>query len=78
MKKLHLILKHFWYYMVETGKKTVEYRRNTTFWKRRILEVKPQIVIFHKGYSKETMTFGISEIKVNNDEIEIHLGSRLN
>lgn len=40
MKKsgtIHLVLKHKWYDMIESGEKPEEYRENTPYWRTRLL-----------------------------------------
>lgn len=74
-RAVHLILKGEYFDAIERGDKTIEYRSN--YWKKRI-EGK-QIVVFHRGYTKRTITFRIRKIcdSLNHTEIEIHLGERL-
>jgi ASC-1-like (ASCH) protein len=77
---LHLVLKHKYYGLIKEGKKRVEYRDLTDYWKKRILDKKGllKLVIFHKGYTNETMAFQIKDILVNQYfMIEIHLGEQL-
>lgn len=80
---LHLVLKHKWYDLIESGQKTVEYRDMTPYWINRIIKKHNSnggnTVIFHKGYTNVTMTFEIRMIVCNTptEKIEIHLGKRL-
>jgi len=74
-KICHLILKHKYYDAIDRGEKTVEYRRNTAYWRRRILDC--DRVVFHRGYSSTTMTFEIAFIAGDEEQIEIHLGKRM-
>lgn len=79
MKTLHLVLKHKWYDMIDSGVKTEEYRDITPYWIKRILGVdKISIsgllreayeydythVQFHRGYTNTTMIFKINYISV--------------
>ena len=73
---LHLVLMHRYFDAIDRGEKTVEYRENTEYWRRRI--VGAQKIVFHKGYTKVTMTFLIKDVIFNGDKIEIWLGARLN
>lgn len=81
--KLHLVLKHKWFDLIESGKKTVEYRDLKTFWINRIIKRHNpnggNVVIFHKGYTDVTISFEIRMIVCNTptEKIEIHLGKRL-
>lgn len=77
---LHLVLKGIWYDAIASGEKTVEYRDNTVFWRKRI---KPdsgiqKMVTFHRGYTYKIMIFKIRAVVFNVKQIEIHLGERLN
>ena len=62
--QLHLILTHHWYDMIESGAKRVEYRGCTTRYKK-LLQNKTE-VIFHRGYSKTTMKFKITRLRIKN------------
>jgi len=76
---LHLVLKHQYYDAIDRGEKTVEYRDNTEYWRRRIAKWNKNggnKVIFHKGYTKVTMTFLIKDAIFDGDTIELHLGER--
>lgn len=75
---LHLILKAKYFNAIERGDKTIEYRDNTPYWQRRIMG--KEIVVFHRGYTKNTITFRIKKVRglfLNHTQIEIHLGERL-
>jgi len=74
-KICHLILKHKWYDAIDRGEKTVEYRRNTAYWRRRILDC--DRVVFHRGYTSTTMTFEMAFKALHEGQIEIHLERRL-
>ena len=73
-KGLHLILKFKWFDLIASGKKRIEYRRDCEFWRKRIR--RKEIVTFHRGYTKETVTFKIDRIQIGRGTIEIHLGKR--
>lgn len=74
--RIHLILKYKWYDLIEQGKKSVEYRRNTERL-RKILRNKTYVV-FHRGYTGVTMMFKIFKWEVHSPaEIYIHLGERI-
>ena len=77
---LHLVLKHQYYDAIDRGEKTVEYRNNTKYWRRRIAAKWNNNginkVVFHKGFTKTTVTFQIKDVIVDEDTIEIHLGAR--
>lgn len=73
-KTCHLVLKRKYYDQIEGGRKVVEYRDNTEYWRRRIIPAK--YVVFHRGYTKTTMKWKIHKIKTNG-QIEIHLGVRV-
>lgn len=78
---LHLVLMHEYYDQINEGKKLIEYRRNTPYWRKRIIEQWDSnggnVVIFHKGYTKITMTFTIEKYVLNLGMIELHLGDRI-
>ena len=81
---LHLVLTGFWFDEIDSGRKNVEYREFTPYWRRRIsLMSKPKVVVFHRGYSRKIMVFAVKDIlhvhdcfKLT-DRFEIHLGERL-
>jgi len=74
---LHLVLEGKYYDAIERGEKKVEYRNNTPYWRKRILEKDPNIVVFHRGYTNQTMAFWIAYKVVLPDQIEIVLGGRI-
>lgn len=96
MKTLHLVLKHVWYDKIASGEKTSEYRACTPYWNRRFTGDKDSTrvhlrqfvydkVVFHKGYTKETICFELKSIRLlenqpndlNADKCwEIKLGAR--
>jgi len=77
MSFLHLVLKGKYYDQILAGTKTVEYRDNTPFWRKRIFKT-PRLlyVTFYRGYTNTTISFHIEKI-VDVDPIQIHLGERL-
>ena len=96
MKTLHLVLKRNWYEKIASGEKTSEYRECSPYWNRRFTGDKDstrihlrqfiyKTVVFHKGYTKETMEFEIKSIGITTQENdlgldkcwEIKLGDRL-
>lgn len=74
-KTVHLILNHKWYDLIEQDKKRFEYRRNTARL-RKMLQGK-HYVVFHRGYTKVTITFRISKVDYTENEIQIRLGERV-
>jgi ASC-1-like (ASCH) protein len=77
---LHLVLKHQYYDAIDKGEKTIEYRDNTPYWRKRINEKWDSNggnkVTFHKGYTKITVTYQIKMLVLNRGRIELHLGER--
>lgn len=78
---LHLVLKHCYYDEIDQGKKKIEYRENTAYWRKRIVEKwncnGGNIVIFHKGYTRTTMTFNVKMLVLGEKYISLHLGDRI-
>lgn len=72
---VHLILKKQPWNQIANGEKIHEYRDNTEYWRKRIIG--KRLVIFHMGYSKETMMFEIKQIDMNDEQITITLGARI-
>lgn len=75
MKKLHLVLKKQWYDMIASGQKREEYRDIKPYWIKRLLEnpvddsdiimfKKFSNIVFHLGYTLQTMEFEIESISV--------------
>ncbi|MGM9825701.1 MAG: hypothetical protein ACI3Z8_04610 [Paludibacteraceae bacterium] len=75
MKKLHLVLKKQWYDMIASGKKKEEYRDIKPYWIMRLVENPHDDsdiivfkdfsnVIFHLGYTLQTIEFEIESISV--------------
>jgi len=63
-KVLSLSLISFWFEMIKSGRKTVEYRRYCHYWNKRFMNNQYDIVIFHKGCSKKTVAFKINKIEL--------------
>lgn len=67
-KTIHLVLKHKWWNMIESGVKTEEYREIKPYYEKRLLYVYDTndtvLVCFHKGYTSETMTFVIEGVSI--------------
>ena len=73
-KTLHLVLKRKWWDMIESGEKKEEYRTQSDYWTKRLVDgeyygsdgldwYKPfENVCFHLGYTNTTMTFRIAHI----------------
>ena len=72
---VHLVLKRQYWNQIKFGEKIHEYRDNTEYWRKRILG--RRIVIFHMGYSKETMMFEIKQIDMDDEQITIGLGRQI-
>ena len=78
VKELHLVLTYHWFDEIEKGKKNIEYRDCSPYWRKRIFDNDPNIVVFHRGYSKNIMVFSIkSKLVSGQGIIEIRLGKRL-
>ena len=74
---LHLILTGYWFDEIDSGRKNVEYRELTSYWRKRIsLTSKPKVVVFHRGYTRKIMVFAVKDIQIT-DRFKIHLGERL-
>lgn len=64
MKILHLPLKAKWYDMIESGKKTEEYREIKGYWQKRLVGRNYDAIQFSYGYTKRTMLFRLKEIGI--------------
>ena len=73
MKICHLVLMGRYYDAIESGPKSIEYRRDCQYWRKRLLDATH--VTLHRAYTNITMTFKIKKI-VLSTQIEIHLGER--
>lgn len=69
-KELHLILKHKWYDMIASGEKKVEYRDLKDYYRKKFYNKNYTHVVFHKGYTNETMTFRIEGIGIGEGKPE--------
>lgn len=84
-KTLHLVLKSKWYDKIATGEKTSEYRECKSYWNKRFSGNKDLIdcfdddycrynkVIFHRGYTAETMEFEVKNIFVTAQSNDLNL-----
>lgn len=85
MPTLHLVLKSKWYDKIASGEKTSEYRERKPYWDRRLhaifasfhvwesLARVPWTVVFHKGYTSETMEFQIVDCDITRQENDLNL-----
>lgn len=84
MKTLHLVLKHKWYDKIASGEKTSEYRECKPYWNRCFAGDKDSnrthlrqfiytTVVFHRGYTAETMEFVIKSIGITNEPNDLNL-----
>jgi len=74
----HLVLEYIWYDRIESGSKTIEYRNNIDYWRKRLQGKK--VVIFHRGYTSRTMAFKITKMTIPDNHIyliKIYLGERI-
>lgn len=64
-KTIHMTLTYKWFDLVESGKKTEEYRRWVPGWRKRLNGLKrDDLVVFHRGYTGRTLTRKIEDIRV--------------
>lgn len=86
MKTLHLVLKHKWYDKIASGEKTSEYRACSPYWNKRLsiwhetingrvcdCSSMYETVIFHRGYTAETMEFEIKFIGITTEKNDLNL-----
>lgn len=78
--RVFLILKKIWFDQIEDRTKGSEYRDNTPFWRKRLLEKKVTQVMFQLGYSSERRMIAevleVKEIERNGKPtIELVLGT---
>ena len=82
MKTLHLVLKSKWFDKIAAGEKTSEYRACTPYWNNRFMKNemfpglschKYKTVVFHRGYTNETMEFNIRFISLTHLPNDLHL-----
>lgn len=71
--KLHLILKSEWFDKINKGVKTSEYREITDYWTNVLLRKQYKTVVFHKGYTKNTIEFMIDKIAVTKQPNDLNL-----
>lgn len=69
----HLILTYYWFDEILSGRKKVEYRRNCSHWRKRLLNGSLDYVVLHRGYTPTTMTWKVKKVKLGQMGIEIHL-----
>jgi ASC-1-like (ASCH) protein len=80
MKILHLNLYRKYFDAIANGTKTIEYRKKTDYWKKRIEGREYDIIKFRNGYAKDAPTmlveYGGYEIGFNGigEEYRIKLG----
>jgi ASC-1-like (ASCH) protein len=80
MKILHLNLYRKYFDAIVNGTKTIEYRKKTDYWKKRIEGREYDIIKFRNGYAKDAPTmlveYGGYEIGFNGigEEYRIKLG----
>lgn len=69
---LVLTLKYHWFDLTANGSKTIEYRAMTPYWEKRIWERRHELktVVFHRGYTTETITKKITHIDIGPSPIE--------
>ncbi|MGB2579534.1 hypothetical protein AAIR98_001453 [Elusimicrobium simillimum] len=66
-KTLNLVLTHKWFDEIAFGRKQVEYRRGTQYWLTRIRKMRDcDFVVFHRGYTNQTMIRLITRIEYIN------------
>lgn len=87
MKTLHLVLKGVWYDKIASGEKTSEYREFKPYWNKKFayagdttkyaianpFKIPYNRVIFHRGYTSETMEFQIANIGITNKPNDLGL-----
>lgn len=86
MKTLHLVLKREWYDKIASGEKTSEYRECKPYWNKRLSIWHETInglvcdgsnmyeaIIFHRGYTAETMEFEIKSIAITTEKNDLNL-----
>ena len=64
MKTLHLTLTYQWFDLIKKGLKTVEYREDKRFWRKRLSNYGiGDKIIFHRSYTSTTLQGTITNIK---------------
>lgn len=76
-KMVHLILTGHWFDETVSGRKTIEYRDNTRYWRRRLIKGNPCFAVFHRGYTRVTATYEIAMKVLKSDGIKLYLGRRI-
>jgi hypothetical protein len=77
-KPLHLVLTAYWFNEIKDGRKTHEYRLYNDYWKKRISHLlytpEKTTVIFHRGYTAETVCRKIKAVKIltSGQETDLH------
>lgn len=66
MRTVHLVLKGKWYDLISCGEKKEEYRKVCDYWRNRLQKDLGaiEVVCFHRGYTKTTMSFKIKSITI--------------
>ena len=66
MRTVHMVLKSKWYDLISCGEKKEEYRKVCDYWRSRLQKDRDpiEVVCFHKGYTKTTMSFKIKYITI--------------
>jgi hypothetical protein len=61
---LRLVLTHHWYDEIASGRKRIEYRETSPYWRKRIWMRRRELatVTFSRGYTSTTQTFAIDHI----------------
>ena len=70
---LDLVLTHHWYDLIESGRKTVEYREVKPYWTKRLFRKPYSHVRFRRGYTKEDMVFELLSIDIYKGENDLNL-----
>ena len=75
MKILHLNLYRKYFDAIVNGTKTIEYRKKTDYWKKRIKDRGYDIIKFRNGYAKDAPTMLVEYLGYDTkDRYEIKLG----
>lgn len=70
---LHLVLKHEWFFLIESNIKKEEYREIKPYYEQRLSKENIKNfdkVCFHRGYTSNTMTFEIISISKGKGKTE--------
>ena len=71
METLDLVLKGKWFDMIKEGIKREEYREIKPYWTKRLFSKNFNIVKFRRGYTKNSLTFKITDIYVGKGNADI-------